>query len=287
MITSGEETTLDLRRDREDELKIKATQPPTVVVKDWSMVIALRTYQPGNGCLPYIGSKVLGKHGVVHCDILMKRPCGDIWCGKCVQDPECAECIRCPYREIAYVQGETTMKEDELRAARNAAHGENIGMHIVTYTARDRGVMCQVDRLFTYNTFYSLQVDEFTADDVDAFFLNQIGPTGLYNWTGYFCNFVACMRFCCPCGTRWYDLVDGNVTKRKWFCSELVGASLYLAGAQGFTEDTKPKQEPCALTPDEIADIVMKYPEFYSEISRKDVMLALQDDDDVADDDEA
>lgn len=280
MICSSGEDTLDLRAPPP-----KGTRP--LAVKDWSMVIALRHYKKGDGCLPYLGSHVLGNHGVIHCDILLKRPCTEVWCGKCDRAPDsdpCPDCKPCMYRYMSRVKDEKKLSPEEVRKAHNRLHSDRRKSHIVTYSAREDGVVCQVDRLFVYNSFYRVHVDDQRAYHVDCFFRNQMNQD--YNCAGYLLNFLCCWRYCCCAyGTRWLDVGDDDddntpkaISKRKWFCSEIVSTALAVARADGFTPETKrPQREPCGLTPDDIADIVLRNPQCYYSISRSDVMLALQE----------
>lgn len=277
MICSADETVLDLR------VAPDAKRPSQL--KDWSMVISLRSYRKGDGFLPYMGSHVLGHNGVIHCDILMKRPCTEVWCKNCDRGPEddpCINCRPCKYRDIAYIPGQSKMSPEELRATRNSMHTDDRKCHVVTYTAREDGVVCTVDAIYKFNKFYHLQVRDEHANDVEKFFISQLRQP--YNCTGYCFNFVFGARFCCPYGTYWIDLDQDeddedaavHVSERPWFCSEIVCTALSIAHAKGFTPKDRPTAEPCGITPDQIAGIVFKYPDFYSEISQDDVMLSDQ-----------
>lgn len=223
----------------------------------------------------------------------MKRPCTEMWCGKCLRTPEddpCPNCKPCVYRNMAFVPRQSKMTPEELRKTRNRAHRDHRKVHVITYTAREDGVVCGMDALFKYHAFYRLHVSETNAAKVERFFQRQLKQD--YNCTGIMLNFLACFRFCCPYGTYWIDIDGGDgsaITPRKWFCSEIVTTALELAEADGFTPTTRSSSmEPCALTPDNIADIVMRtHKDGYSKISEKDVMLALQHEFRVADDDDS
>ena len=65
------------------ELKEVTVAPAShdVPLKDWRMAIAFRRYQPGDGAMAWAAAKVLGRHDVMHCDIIMNVPCGEKRCG--------------------------------------------------------------------------------------------------------------------------------------------------------------------------------------------------------------
>lgn len=285
---SGDDILLDLRH---------ASSAPETKVRDWSMVIGLRQYTKNQGCIPYMGSHVLGKHGVVHCDILLKRPCDAVRCAQCAGNPEkppCPLCKPCRYQR-GFVPGQSRMTPKELDEERRRVHHDGRRAHVLTFTARSDGVVCCVDMLFAFNTFYRLDVSEEGAVRVEEFFrhqLRRIDEPSNYNCTGLWLNYIAQLRFCCPYGTYWID-VDASaekMTRRKWFCSEIVATALALAGADGFSQTTRSNlREPCAITPDDIAGLVKRHPGCYTEISENDVMLERQSndyDEDFDDDDE-
>lgn len=272
-----------------------------VPTKDWTMVIGFRAYRPGSGCIPALSDK-RSKHHVMHCDILLKRPCGERWCGVCVRAPEedpCPNCVPCHYRQRAAIPGQSKMSPEQLRCARNLAHSDDRKSHVVTYTAREDGVVCLLDRNFecttadgitalAYNWFYRVNVDELRVLVVEEFFINQLRQP--YNWEGFYLNFLCCFRWWgCPRGTLWSHLDsdakdprdEKQLSQRKWFCSEIVVTALALAHAEGFTRATgrSRRQEPCAFTPDEVAQVVMssEYAAAYSPISKDDVMLERQE----------
>ena len=248
-------------------------------VRDWTMAIGLRHYTKGQGCIPYVGSHVLGRNGVVHCDILMKRPCTEIWCGECVRsadrETDCAKCVPCMYRD-GYIPLQSRMTAEQLRTAKNQVHHDRRRHHVVTYTAREDGVVCCVDMVFKFNEFYQVAISDEDAARVERFFRQQLWQS--YNCTGIWLNYIAQLRFCCPFGTYRIDVdEDGaDMSPRPWFCSEIVSTALMLCGADGFNKATRQAREPCAYTPDDIADIVKKNPRHFTEISQEDIILTLQ-----------
>lgn len=280
---------IDLRHTRAE---------PEAKIKDWCMVIGLRQYTKNQGCIPYMGSHVLGKHGVVHCDILLKRPCDAVRCAKCAGNPEtnpCSLCKPCSYQS-GFMPGQSRMTPEEIQAERNRVHHDGRKAHVLTFTARSDGVVCCVDMLFGFNTFYRIDVPDEAAVRVERFFreqLRQPDEPSNYNCAGLWWNYIAQCRFCWPQGTYWID-VDADaerMTRRNWFCSEIVSSALAIAGAEGFSRETRGRlTQPCAVTPDNIAGIVLAHPGCYTEISATDVMLERQAgtdfDDDFEDDDE-
>jgi len=273
MITSAHDELVDLQQ-------LRRTAPATL--KDWSLVVGFRTYTPPRTCagkawnvIPMVGD-MLSKHHVMHCDILLKRPCTQQWCGSCGGVKPCGFCIPCKYCRLATTRGRAVP----------ARHSHRRKAHVVTYSARDEGVICELDRIFYYNSFYRvMDVDEVRVLLVEEFFEAQLKQK--YNFTAFWCNFVLCMRFCLPCGTYWEHIEcrdpahERSVSKRPWICSELVVVALALAKAPGFTPETgRPTREPCALTPDDVACIVIGGPHSnkYSPVSEADVQLVVDDD---------
>jgi hypothetical protein len=286
------------------ELKEIAVVSGNAVVEEepqtWRMAIAFRKYQKGDPFLGWVAARLLGSHDVMHCDIIMNCPCGEIRCGcdRGPDDDQCTSkipgrrCTPCRYRKLESMPRGTSLKQ-QIRM-RNASHNPKGGQrnHVVTYTALETGVMCRMERAFDYHAFFRVHATPVQCNLAEEFLINQTGAK--YNFVGSRCNFIPCLpcfRYCCPCGATWDDFdpeVDehtGQIVRYSdkidfwyWFCSELATATFCHMGLRGFTPDTRQVgcTEPCTMSPDDLMGYVLKQSKepilTFSVIDKEDVV---------------
>jgi hypothetical protein len=268
--------------------------------QNWTLALAFRQYQSGDGFMAWAAGRLLGKHGVMHCDILMTCMCNEVRCGcdRSVDDTRCTSTIpgrRCtPCRYRAYEQRPKNMPDVMWRRQSNAAHKGHGHVHIVTFTALETGVICRIERDFNYHYFYRVHATPQQAKMAEDFMIAQIGAQ--YNLVGSRCNFnplLPCFYYCCPCGVTWDDFdperdpdtgriinYTEKITHWRWFCSEFATATLCYIGMEGFTSDTRSGvgcAEPCTISPDDLMGLVLRQIKtqkqvVYSIIDPKDVV---------------
>lgn len=259
------------------EVTVSAVQSSSAA-QEWRMALAFRRYQKGDGFLAWAAAHWIGRHGVMHCDIIMTVPCGEVRCGceRTVDDDCCKSgspfrrCKPCRYRDLESLPDGITSKQRTQML--NYGHPGNGHVHIVTFTALETGVICRMERDFNYHHFYRIHATNIQADLAEEFMIEQIGAK--YNFVGSRCNFnplLPCFRYLCPCGATWDDFdpeVDpetGRVIEYsekivhwKWFCSEFAAATMCQMGLEGFRYDSRELgcAEPCTISPDDLFDIV-------------------------------
>lgn len=283
------------------EIAVLRPNGATEAAQNWTLALAFRKYQPGDGFLAWAAARMLGKHGVMHCDVLMTCMCDEVRCGcdRGVDDTHCTSTIpgrRCtPCRYRALEQRPKGMLDMQWRRQSNAAHKGHGHVHIVTFTALETGVICRIERQFDYHYFYRIHATTVQTKLAEDFMIAQIGAQ--YNLVGSRCNFnplLPCFYYCCPCGVTWDDFdperdpdtgriisYTEKITHWRWFCSEFAVATLCYIGMDGFTADTRGSDmgcaEPCTISPDALMEMVLRRMKgqkqlSFSIIDPKDVM---------------
>jgi hypothetical protein len=286
------------------EIAVHGSPSAVAAAQNWTLALAFRKYQPGDGFLAWAAARMLGRHGVMHCDILMTCMCSEVRCGcdRGVDDAECTStvpgraCTPCRYR--SYEQRPLGMSDVQWCRVSNATHKGHGHVHIVTFTALESGVICRIERNFDYHYFYRVHATGFQTKLAEDFMLDQIGAK--YNLVGSRCNFnplLPCFYYCCPCGATWDDFdaerdphtgrivsYTEKITQWRWFCSEFAVATLCYIGMDGFTPETRADvgcAEPCTTSPDDLMGLVVRRMQihereqkhvFYSVIPKDDVV---------------
>lgn len=247
-------------------------------VQNWNMALAFRAYKPGDGFLGWAAAKLLGKYGVMHCDLLLLCPCNEVRCGcdrgpydtGCKSEqPHLRRCQPCRYRELEIMP--RNMFPKMFTRLQNEAHQGRGHVHVVTFTALQTGVICRIEKEFNYHYFYRVHATPVQVNLAEEFMIQQIGAK--YNTCGMQCNFIPCLP-CCRFGATWDDFdpemdpetkqvvtYSDKIVHWQWFCSEIVTATLCHIGLEGFTPDTREVgclTEPCTISPDDLMGIVVE-----------------------------